>query len=89
MPPAIKNNWRDIGVVLTVASATVTVVFFVAPLKTLPNDVKQVRDTQIAQTEILRTLTETANETKQLRRDVDKNTSSIQNLKEEVRRYHP
>lgn len=89
MPPIIKNNWRDLSVLITAATAVITVVFYVAPLRTLPKDVRQVRDTQISQTEILKTLSQTAGETKQLRRDVDKNAADIKRLETKVDFYHP
>jgi antitoxin component of RelBE/YafQ-DinJ toxin-antitoxin module len=89
MPPVIKNNWRDLSVFITAATAVVMVVFYVAPLRTLPQDVRQVRDTQISQTEILKTLSHTAAETKQLRRDVDKNAANVERLETKVDFHHP
>lgn len=84
MPPAAKNNIAFYGFIVTAIGAVVTVVLFVAPLKTLPGDVKQVRDTQIAQTEVLKSLAKAAEKTDQLRRDVDKNTADIRHLQGSV-----
>lgn len=96
MPPVIKNNWKDATVLIAVLGAVVTVVFYLAPLKTIPQDVKdtrsdviKLRNTQTAQTEVLKQLARTAEDTKQIRRDVDRNTTDLENLEKRVDRYHP
>lgn len=65
--------------ILTLACAVIGGVFFIAPLKTLPGDVKIVQTdvqgmqrTQAVQTEALKSLTEVTKEASALRRDLDK-----------------
>lgn len=84
MPPAAKNNIAFYGFVITAVGAVVTIALFVAPLKTLPGDVKEVRDTQIAQTEVLKSLAKVAEKSEEIRRDVDRNTTDIRHLHEAV-----
>lgn len=70
-----------------------TGVFFIAPLKTLPadvkdmqHDVKGMQQTQAVQTEALKTLADVASDTKTMRRDVDKHEAALDAVKERLNR---
>lgn len=82
MPTQSSNNWTVVSNILAVVGIVVACVFFVAPLKTLPDDmksmqsdVKRMEQTQAVQTELLKKLSEVANETALIRRDLDKATA--------------
>lgn len=70
--------------ILTLSCAVIGGTFFIAPLKTLPEDVREVQTevqtmqrTQAVQTEALKSLTEVAKESSSLRRDLDKTSSEM------------
>lgn len=67
---------------LSILGGLITVVFFVAPLRDLPNqqremsrDVHAMKSVQAVQTEALRTLAEVAKESNQLRMDFGRQTA--------------
>jgi hypothetical protein len=79
--------------VITIMTAFGTVIFYVAPLRTLPKDVYDLHQdmntmarTQAVQSESLKALAEVVSDTKSLRREVDQNTTSIEVLKTRVTR---
>lgn len=94
MPPTQRASHLNIVLgLLSLIGIVVTAVFFIAPLKTLPGDLNrmqgEVRDiglTQAVQTEALKTLADVASDTKNMRRDVDRNTSDIQSVKRDLDR---
>lgn len=70
--------------IVTLAGMVATGFFFLAPLKTLPDDMKGVRmdmievqRTQAVQTEALKTLAEVAKEGRDTRRDLDKSYAEV------------
>lgn len=88
-----KLNLNTVIGLLSILSVIGTAVFFLAPLKTLPGDVRDmqqdVRDmqqTQAVQTEALKTLADVASDTKTMRRDVDKHEAAIDAVKERLNR---
>jgi hypothetical protein len=95
MPPSAnsKLNLNTVIGLLSILSVLGTGIFFLAPLKTLPEDVRHMqsdvqgmKQTQAVQTEALRTLAEVASDTKTMRRDVDRHESSLENVKERLGR---
>jgi hypothetical protein len=69
---------------LTILGMIVTGVFFIAPLRSLPNnqkemqtDVNEMKRTQAVQTEALKTLAAVAQDTKETRRDVIRHDAEI------------
>jgi hypothetical protein len=95
MPPSAnsKLNLNTIIGLLSILSVIGTCVFFLAPLKTLPGDVRDMQhdvrgmqQTQAVQTEALKTLAEVASDTKTMRRDVDKHESALESVKERLGR---
>ena len=88
-----KLNLNTVIGILSILSVVLTGIFFIAPLKTLPadvkdmqHDVKGMQQTQAVQTEALRTLAEVASDTKAMRRDVDKHEEALQGVKERLSR---
>lgn len=88
-----KLNLNTIIGLLSILTVLGTGIFFLAPLKTLPEDVRHMqsdvqgmKSTQAVQTEALKTLAEVASDTKEMRRDVDKHDSEIQSVKERLNR---
>ncbi len=86
---------REIGSVVlwvvTIMTTFATVIFFIAPLRTLPEDVTALREgmtelaqTQAVQAESLKKLAEIASDTKVLRSDVDHHAVKIENLEGRV-----
>lgn len=76
MPRGVNLNTLLLSI--SILGAITTAVFFIAPLKTLPdaqeriqNDVHEMRRIQAVQTEALKTLADTAKESRDLRRDFD------------------
>jgi hypothetical protein len=76
MPPLKQFNLNTIIGSLTVAGMLITGVFFIAPLRTLPADVGQMKQTQIIQTEAIKTLADVAKDSKELRRDFDRHAAA-------------
>lgn len=75
----------------TLFGMVATGIWFIAPLRTLPDDLndlkkeqKQIANLQLVQTASLTVLADVAGDTKQLRRDVDGHNSSIDYLKQRV-----
>lgn len=86
-----KLNLNTVIGLLSILSVIGTGVFFLAPLKTLPDDVRHMqgdvqgmKQTQAVQTEALKTLAEVASDTKAMRRDVDKHESALESVKERL-----
>ena len=95
MPPSANSKLNINTAVGLVSIATVlgTGIFFLAPLKTLPadvremqHDVRQTRETQAVQTEALKTLAEVAKDSKETRRDVDRHSTELENVKRRLDR---
>ena len=81
-------NLNSILLIVSILGAIVTTVFFFAPLRTLPGDMdnlqahmQSVQQVQAVQTAALQTLAEIAADTKTMRRDVDLNTSRIEDAR--------
>lgn len=75
-------NLNTVILVISLIGATTTTVFFFAPLKTLPTDVKalksdveHVQKMQAVQAETLRILAEVSSDTKETRHEFDKHSS--------------
>jgi len=75
-------NLNSALALLTLAGMVASGIWFFAPLKTLPDDmrgiradVNEVQRTQAVQTEAIRTLAEVARDTRDLRRDLDRTTA--------------
>jgi hypothetical protein len=88
-----KLNLNTVIGLLSILSVIGTGVFFIAPLKTLPadvkdmqHDVKGMQQTQAVQTEALKTLADIASDTKAMRRDVDKHEAALDAVKERLNR---
>jgi hypothetical protein len=88
-----KLNLNTVIGLLSILSVVGTGVFFIAPLKTLPadvkdmqHDVKGMQQTQAVQTEALKTLADIASDTKAMRRDVDKHEAALEGVKERLNR---
>lgn len=83
MSGSVKNwNLNSTLTVLGIVAPIVAGVFFLAPLNTLPADVKAMQDdvgevkrTQAVQTEALRTLADVTKENKELRRDFERHAA--------------
>jgi hypothetical protein len=85
MSPTPRKTTFNLNSALSVATLTGmlgTGIFFIAPLKTMPGDMKLVRGdvtdvqrTQAVQTEALKTLAEVAKDSRDLRRDYDRTTA--------------
>lgn len=93
MPPSAnsKLNVNTAVGLLSICTVIGTGVFFLAPLKTLPldvrdmqHDVQTMKQTQAVQTEALRTLAEVASDTKAMRRDVDRHESALEGVKDRL-----
>lgn len=76
-------NLNTLLLSISILGAITTAVFFIAPLKTLPdaqeriqNDVHEMKRTQAVQTEALKTLAEVAKESRDLRREFDHYSAS-------------
>lgn len=88
MPPAPKQSTLNtVLLVLSLLGGSITVVKFVAPLHTMPTELRtvqtEVRDmahVQAVQTEALKTLAEVATDSKQLRRDVDRHEAELEGV---------
>lgn len=85
MPPARQSQLNTLVGLLTLSCGVVGVVFFIAPLNHIPKDVSDMKDelsevaaVQRVQTETLKTLAEVASDSKQMRRDVDKNAAQLE-----------
>lgn len=75
------NTWIGIG---TISGMLLTGAFYIAPLRTLPDqqeriqgDVQDMKRTQAVQTEALKTLAEVAADSKETRREVDRHSEQI------------
>lgn len=75
-------NLNSALAVLTIAGIIVSAVYFLAPLKTLPDDMRGVRTdmnevqrTQAVQTQALQILAEVAKDGRELRRDYDRSNA--------------
>jgi len=86
-------NLNSALAMLTLLGMVTTGVWFIAPLRTLPADLKELKDEQkamsnlqIVQTSSLNVLADVAGDTKQLRRDVDGHNSTINYLKQRVQK---
>lgn len=84
MPPQKQSNLNTILLLLSIIGGSITAIKFVAPLHTMPGEMKEVREsvqdiavTQAVQTEALATLAEVAADTKVMRRDVDRHEAQI------------
>jgi len=85
MSPATKSpafNLNTALALLTISGIAASVIYFLAPLKTLPDDMRGVRQdmndvqrTQAVQTQALQTLAEVAKDGRELRRDYDRSTA--------------
>jgi hypothetical protein len=69
---------------VTLAAMGITAVFFIEPLRTLPDDVHTMKrevqtmsETQAVQTEALKTLADVAKDGREMRRDVDRLDGSM------------
>jgi hypothetical protein len=81
-------NLNSVLLIVSIIGAIVTTVFFFAPLRTLPGDMERlqahmqtVQQVQAVQTAALQTLAEVTADTKTMRRDVDNNTSRIEDAR--------
>jgi hypothetical protein len=75
-------NLNSVLILMSIAGGIASAVFFVAPLRTIPDDMRGVQDdvetiqqTQAVQTEALKTLAEVAKDGRELRRDLDKHSA--------------
>lgn len=91
MPPSRHTNLQTVLGLCTLAGLGVGVVFYLAPLKTIPAEFHEVKDkletvsaTQMVQTEALKTLAEVASDTKQMRRDADANKAANERQDAEI-----
>lgn len=92
---SLRNNWNlnsTIGA-MTIASMVLAGVFYIAPLRTLPTHmedlqkhIQEVQTVQAVQTAALQTLADVAADTKAMRRDVDSNTSRIEDTRRRLDR---
>jgi hypothetical protein len=74
-------NLNTLLLVLSILGAVVTTVFYFAPLRTLPDDMKGVQghvqlmqQTQAVQTEALKVLADVARDTRDVRREFDRHS---------------
>lgn len=77
-------NINTVLAAFTILGMVVTGVFFIAPLRSLPDqqakiqdDVNSMKSTQAVQTEALKTLAEIAQDTKETRRDAIKHDAEL------------
>lgn len=75
-----RFNLNSLLILVSIGGCFFTAAFFIAPLKTMPDDVRNVKTdvsemqkTQAVQTEALKTLAEVAKDGRELRRDFDRN----------------
>lgn len=75
-------NLNTILLCVSLVSGIITAVWFIEPLRTLPNDMQNVqsdlhlmKNVQAVQSEALKTLAEVAKDSRDLRRDFDKHSS--------------
>lgn len=83
-PQRIRNglNLNSVMLVISISGCFITAVFYIAPLKSLPDDMKATRGdisemqrTQAVQTEAIKTLAEVARDGRDLRRDFDRTSA--------------
>lgn len=89
MPAAIAIKLQTLLSLLTIAGLIIAGFLFIEPVRDvagMKDDIKQVRDTQLVQTEALKTLAEVAKESKDMRRDVDRNRADIDNIRRRLDR---
>ena len=91
-------NLNSMLTILTILGMVITGTLWIAPLRTLPDTVEKIKEdqkisnqvqqnivtTQAVQTSALNTLATVAGETKQMRRDVDQNSSGLINLQQRI-----
>lgn len=80
-----RFNLNSVLILLSIGGCIVTAVFFIAPLRTMPNDVKamqgamiDVQRTQAIQTEALKTLADVTKDGRDLRRDFDRESAKTE-----------
>lgn len=100
MPPQQQSRINTLVGIGTLAGIVVTVVFYLAPLRTLPgemdaarvaqntirDDISEMRTTQAVQTEALKTLADVAKDSREMRRDVDRNRAELEGVKRRLER---
>lgn len=95
MPTITLPKLNTLVAFSTLIGMVITGVWFIAPLKTLPEEQRhsgerlQKIEQQIAiQTESLRMLTEVARDSNTLRRDVDRNAAKIELIERQLEAIH-
>ncbi len=94
MNPSFKANSSNLNTILlliSIGGAVFTTVLFFAPLKTLPEDMQQMRANmehvqkmQAVQTESLKILADVAKETKETRSEFDKHSARVDSSIESI-----
>lgn len=89
--PSLTAILTGLVCIMTLLGTGVTFVRYIAPLGTLPQEVRTMGDdintigrVQAVQTEALKTLAEVASDTKAMRRDVDDHTTQIEVVKQRL-----
>lgn len=95
MPPTAQSKLNTLLASVTLGGMLFTGAFFIAPLRSLPADQKEAAgrlqriEQQVAvQTSALETLAEVAKDSRDLRRDVDRNVSKIELIQRQLDALH-
>lgn len=90
---SVGINLNSLLLIFSIIGAIVTTIFFFAPLRTLPSDMKElqihvqnVQQVQAVQTAALQTLAEVTADSKTMRRDVDSNSTRIEDVRRRLER---
>ena len=97
VPQSKLNSYIGLA---TLGGVAVSIVFFVAPLRTLPHDMREtstkigsveedvaeIITVQAVQTEALKTLADVAKDERETRRDVDRHTAELDSVKRRLDR---
>lgn len=75
-------NINSVLILMSIAGGLISAIFYFAPLRTLPEDmrgvqtdVRSIEQTQAVQTEALKTLADVAKDGRELRRDLDRHSA--------------
>lgn len=95
MPPTAQSKLNTLLATVTLAGMVLTGVFFIAPLRTLPGDQREaaarlgrIEQEVAVQTQALKTLAEVAQDSKDMRRDVDRNNARIELIQRQLDAIH-
>lgn len=89
MPAATAIKLQTLLSLLTIAGLIIAGFLFIEPVRDvsgMKDKLEEVRDTQLVQTEALKTLAEVAKDSKDMRREVDRNRADIDNIRRRLDR---